>query len=66
MAHNDFVLNRLGSVLRATGLGKAVSATRSLLSSAAAPGPTCREPYVQNVTANFNIPEEAMAQIGAG
>jgi acid phosphatase type 7 len=66
MAHNDFVLNRLGSVLRATGLGMAVSATRSLLSSAAAPGPTCREPYVQNVTATSAVIAWVSEEPGAG
>ena len=54
MAYNDFVRQRLRSVLRAAGLGTAVSVTRSLL-SATATEPTCREAYVQGVTATSAV-----------
>jgi acid phosphatase type 7 len=64
MAYNDFVLDRLRSVLRVAGLGTAISATRSLLS--AAPGPTCREPYVQDVTATSAVIAWVSEEAGAG
>jgi 3',5'-cyclic AMP phosphodiesterase CpdA len=65
MAHNDFVRQRLRSVLRAAGLGTAVSATRSLL-SATATGPACREPYVQGVTATSAVVAWMSKEPGAG
>ena len=65
MAYNDFVRQRLRSVLRAAGLGTAVSATRSLL-SATATEPTCREPYVQGVTATSAVVTWMSKEPGAG
>lgn len=54
MATGDIVRELLRSVLRAAGLGTAVSAGRSLL-SAAPLGPNCREPYVQGITATSAV-----------
>ena len=65
MAHNDFVRQRLRSVLRAAGLGTAISAIRSLL-SATATEPTCREPYVQGVTATSAVVAWMSKEPGAG
>ena len=65
MAQNDFVRQRLRSVLRAAGLGTAISATRSLL-SATATEPTCREPYVQGVTATSAVIAWMSKEYGAG
>ena len=65
MAYNDFVRQRLRSVLRAAGLGTAISATRSLL-SATATEPTCREPYVQGVTATSAVIAWVSKEPGAG
>ena len=65
MAYNDFVRQRLRSVLRAAGLGTAISATRSLL-SATATEPTCREPYVQGVTATSAVIAWMSKEYGAG
>ena len=65
MAYNDFVRQRLRSVLRAAGLGTAVSATRSLL-SATATEPTCREPYVQGVTATSAVVAWMSKEPGVG
>jgi len=51
----DSTDSRLRSVLRAAGLGTAVSAARSLLEGALASRPSPRGPYVQGVTATSAI-----------